>query len=499
MVQDSQEVRSKIEDTPENRANCHCPLCPSYPHECNGEILYCGLGASRSDINAYGCICDTCAIYYEYGLNGIYHCDKVEVGVSKTLMRKISSGESASSYQNIVDIKDKSEGIEMVASMGSLKQLPFKLDDLHFIPAQLSRIPVNEEEPVNTTVTLGPESKRPFKISSPILISGMSFGAVSRNVRLVIGQAAAELGFGFNSGEGGVLEEEHQFSDYMIVQYSTGRFGLDDELIKKAAAVEIRFGQGAYPGKGSYLPADKITAEVARVRGIDRGEAAYSPAHHPDINNIQELEEKINMLKDLTEGSPVGAKIGCGNVEDDVRILAEAGVDFIALDGFGGGTGATAVYVRDNVGIPIIAALPRAFKALLKMGVKDQISLIAGGGLRSSADFTKCLALGADAVYVGTAALMAINCEQYRVCHSGLCPTGVTTQNPQLMKQLDLDEGVKKLKNFLSISNNELATLVRVMGKNNVSSLDHNDLVCTTPDLARLTGLKWMNGKLLKL
>jgi methylamine---glutamate N-methyltransferase subunit C len=495
MVQDAQETRSKIEDTPENRAKCHCPLCPSYPHECDGKILYCGLGASKADIKAFGCICDTCAIYYEFGLKGIYHCDKLEVGKSNTLIRKMASSESASSYQEMVDIKDKSAGMEMVTSMGSQKKLPFKLDDLHFIPAQLSRIPLNEDEHVNTNVIIGPRAKKPFKISSPLLISGMSFGAVSRNVRLIIGQAATEIGFGFNSGEGGVLEEENQFSDYMIVQYSTGRFGMDEQLIKNAAAVEIRFGQGAYPGKGSFLPADKITAEVARIRGLKRGEAAYSPAHHPDINNPQELEEKIDWLKNLTEGSPVGAKIGCGNVEDDVRILAEAGVDFIALDGFGGGTGATATYVRDNVGIPIIAALPRAYKALLKMGLKDKISLIASGGLRSSADFTKCLALGADAVYLGTAALIAMNCEQYRVCHSGLCPTGVTTQNPQLMKQLDLDEGIKKLKTFLSISNQELATLIRMVGKNDVSLLDHTDLVCNTLDLAQLTGLKWLNGK----
>jgi glutamate synthase domain-containing protein 2 len=281
----------------------------------------------------------------------------------------------------------------------------------------------------------------------------------------------------------------------MIVQYSTGRFGLKEELMKNAAAIEIRFGQGAYPGKGSYLPADKITSEVARIRGLKPGEAAYSPAHHPDINNPQELQEKIVTLKNLAEGSPVGAKIGCGNIEDDVKILAEAGIDFIALDGFGGGTGATSPYIRDNVGIPIVAALPRAYKVLLKMGLKDQISLIAGGGLRSSADFAKCLALGADAIYLGTAALIAINCEQYRICHSGLCPTGVTTQNPQLMKQLDLDEGVKKLKNFLTISNQEINNLVRVVGKNNVSNLDHTDLVCTTYDLARLTGLKWLNGK----
>ncbi len=485
MVQDTQEIRSKIEDTPENQAKCHCPLCPSFPHECDGEILYCGLGASKADINAYGCICDTCAIYYEYGLRGIYHCNKVEAGRSKTNIRKISKGESVFSYQEMVDIKDKSAGMEMVASMGSQKELPFELDDLHFIPAQLFRIPLNADESVDTTVIIGSEAKKPFKVTSPLLISGMSFGAVSRNVRIVIGQTAMELGLGFNSGEGGVLEEERQFSDYMIVQYSTGRFGLDEELFKNAAAIEIRFGQGAYPGKGSFLPADKITADVARIRGLERGEAAYSPAHHPDINNPQELEEKIVWLKDLTDGSPVGAKIGCGNVEDDVKILADAGVDFIALDGFGGGTGATSAYIRDNVGIPIVAALPRAYKTLLKMDLKDRVSLLAGGGLRSSADFTKCLALGADAVYLGTAALIAMNCEQYRVCHSGLCPTGVTTQNPQLMKQLDLHEGIKKLKTFLTLSNQEIANLIRVMGKNNVSDLDHTDLVCTTIDLAR--------------
>jgi glutamate synthase domain-containing protein 2 len=379
--------------------------------------------------------------------------------------------------------------------MGSTKKIPFNFDDLHFLPAQIKRIPLNQEEPVNTSVIIGPTSEKPLMVSSPLLISGMSFGAVSRNVRLVISKTASEMNVGFNTGEGGVLDEERSTtSELMIVQYSTGRFGVDEQLLQSAAAVEIRFGQGAYPGKGSYLPGEKITQEVAQVRGLEKGEAAYSPAHHPDITSPHELEEKISKLRKISGGVPIGAKIGCGHVEDDVKILAEAGVDFIALDGFGGGTGATARYARDNTGIPIIAALPRAHRKLEEMGLRDQISLIASGGLRTSADFVKCLALGADVVYIGTAALIAMNCQQYRVCYSGLCPTGVATQNPQLMQQLNVEEGVVKLSNFLKISMEEVKNLTRMVGKDDINLLGKEDLVSLTRDLAMITGVEWLDG-----
>jgi glutamate synthase domain-containing protein 2 len=379
--------------------------------------------------------------------------------------------------------------------MGSTKKIPFNFDDLHFLPAQIKRIPLNHEDPVNTSVSIGPGSEKPLMVSSPLLISGMSFGAVSRNVRLVISKTASEMNVGFNTGEGGVLDEERSTApEMMIVQYSTGRFGVDDQLLQSAAAVEIRFGQGAYPGKGSYLPGEKITQEVAQVRGLEKGEAAYSPAHHPDITSPQELDEKISQLRKISGGVPIGAKIGCGHVEDDVEILAEAGADFIALDGFGGGTGATARYARDNTGIPIIAALPRAHRKVEEMGLRDRVSLIAGGGLRTSADFAKCLALGADAVYIGTAALIAMNCQQYRVCYSGLCPTGVATQNPQLMQQLNVEEGVVKLSNFLRISMEEVNNLTRMVGKDDVKLLEKEDLVSLTRELAMITGVEWLNG-----
>jgi glutamate synthase domain-containing protein 2 len=486
-----------VQDSEESRKKCICFKCPSYPHDCKGEVLYCATGKSNCDIEVKGCICTICPVYHENKLKGLYFCDKEEVGESRTLMRKKRSEEEDSFYQTIVDIKDMAAtGSSVVRSMGSLKKLPFSLNDLHFIPAQVYRIPLNREDEVNTEVCIGPNAKKPLTVSSSIMISGMSYGATSKNVKLVIAQVASNLKIAFNSGEGGILEEElNVASDYLIGQYATGRFGVDEKMLKRVAAVEIRFGQGAYPGKGSYLPASKMTPDVAKVRGLKGREAAYSPAHHHDMTNLHEIKEKVSWLRTVTGGVPIGAKIGCGNIEKDIQVLVDAEVDFVALDGFGGGTGATEFYVRENVGIPLFAALPRAFKVLTDRGVKDTISLIAGGGLRTAADCAKCLALGADAVYIGTAALIAINCEHYRICHTGLCPTGITTHNPALVKQLDVEKGIAKLSNFVTIATQEIANLTRIVGKDDVNKLDSDDLVAMNKDLAVITGTRWLNGE----
>lgn len=497
MVLEQADIRSKIKDNPENRDKCHCPLCPSYPHECPGEILYCGTQASKCDINPQSCLCDTCQVYHGYGLKGLYYCNLVESGESNTLVRKKRSDEETNFYQSVLGIREESLGERsLTVSMGSQKKLPFSLDSLYFIPAQVNRIPLNEEEPVNSTVTLGKQAEKPFTVSSPIMISGLSFGAVSVNVKLVILETAQELGVGYNSGEGGLIDEEKSRGwDNRILQYSTGRFGVDEEVIKQASAVEIRFGQGAYPGKGSYLPAEKMTREIAQIRGLEPKEGAYSPAHHEDITTPQDLEDKISWLRFLTGGAPIGAKIGCGDIKKDVEILANAGVDFITLDGFGGGTGATDLYVRENVGIPLLAAIPQAHNTLKELNLRDKVTLIGSGGLRSSADFAKTLALGADAVYIGTAALIAINCQQYRICYTGLCPTGVATQNPQLVKQIDIDEGVKRLSHFIKLSTQEIENLTRIMGKDDVNQLDKSDIISVNRDLSEICGVKWLGGK----
>lgn len=487
-----------VKDTLKNRKNCICPKCPSYPNDCKSELLYCSIGKSKCDISASGCICNICPIWYQNKLTSIYFCDKEEIGENKVLMRKKKPKEDNSFYATVADIKTiASTGKSTVRSMGSIKKMPYTFNDLHFVPAQVHRIPKNLEKTVNTQVIIGPSAKKPLITTSPITISGMSFGAVSKNVRTVISRVSKEQKIAFNSGEGGILEDEIKIAGkYMIAQYATGRFGVTEDRLKRVAAIEIRFGQGAYPGKGSYLPAEKMTEEIAKARGLKVDEAAYSPAHHADMTTPKEIKEKIAWLKKISHDIPVGAKIGCGNIEKDIEILADAGVDFIALDGFGGGTGATDYYVRENIGIPIIAALPRARRHLEKLGAKERISLIAGGGLRTSADFTKCLALGADAVYIGTAALIAINCEQYRICHTGLCPTGVTTHNPALTSQLDVEKGIKRLSNFIEVSTHEIANLTRIVGKDDIKKLDIDDLVSLKKDVSGLTGARWLDGKI---
>ncbi len=412
-------------------------------------------------------------------------------------MRKRAEDEDAEFYQKMVEITNVADkGKSILCSMGSKKTMPFTLDDFHFVPAQIAKFPLNENEEVNLEVTIGPEARKPLRVSSPIMFGGMSYGAVSRNVRLVLSQVASNLKIGCNSGEETVLPEELKVaSKQLIVQYSTGHHGMTEEILKKCSAVEIRFGQGAYPGWASLLPGSKVSPDVAKLIGLAEGEDAHSPARHQDVGSKPELKEKISWVKNLTEGIPVGAKIGCGNVESDVEILAACGVDFISLDGFGGGTGATELFVRENVGLPIVVALPRAHKHLSVMGKRNNVSLIAGGGLRTSADFAKCLALGADAVYIGTSALVAINCQQFRVCHTGLCPTGVTTNNPVLTQRLDVDEGARRLTNFIKVSNSEVAGICRIVGKDDVKKLDKGDLVAMKRDLAEATGVQWVNGK----
>jgi glutamate synthase domain-containing protein 2 len=411
-------------------------------------------------------------------------------------MRKQKLHEDCDFYRTVYDIKSvAATGKSTIRAMGSVKKLPFSLDNIHLLPAQVYRIPLNAGDPVNTKLVLGPNAKKPLEAPTPVIISGLSFGAVSRNVRVIISRVAAEEAVLFNSGEGGVLPEEMAASARMIVQYSTGRFGITEDLLRRAAAVEIRFGQGAYPGKGSLLPASKMTREVAAIRGLHPREDAYSPAHHADMKSPGEIKNKVSWLKELTAGAPVGAKIGCGNVEKDIGVLVDSGVDFIALDGFGGGTGATSYYVRENVGVPIAAALPRAHHFLEKLGVRKDLSLVAGGDLRTSADIVKCLALGADAAYIGTAALIAINCEQYRICDTGLCPTGIATQDPELARQCPVDQGVRKLGNFIRAATEEVAELARIVGKNDIHSLDSQDLVALTRDMARLAGCRWVGDE----
>jgi len=473
--------------------DCLCPKCPSYPF--HRESFYCLEGNSQFEVQERGCLCASCPVYQEKNFKGLYFCNKDLIGDEYIFMRRRRKEENPREYEKIIQIKIMSKGKSVIGSMGSPKKLPYTFDDIHFIPAQIHKIPLEEKEKVNTKVTIGPKSKKPLKVNSPIIISGMSYGAISEKAKKAIATVAKKLKIAYNSGEGGVLEYELEVaSSQLILQYSTGRFGLNNEIIKKAAAIEIRFGQGAYPGKGSYLPPEKISPKVARIRGVKEGEGAYSPAHHPDIESLEDLKDKIQWLRDINEDAPIGAKIGCGDIEEDVRMLLDSGVDFISIDGFGGGTSTTFTHIRENVGFPLISAVPRAVRVIREEGKKGKVSLIAGGGLRTSADMAKCLALGADAIYIGTAALIALNCEQHRLCHTGMCPTGITTHDPHLLKQFDFDKATKRLENFIRVATEEIADFARVTGKNDIRLLDDNDIFSFKRELAKIAGIRWLDG-----
>jgi len=418
---------------------------------------------------------------------------KIKEEVPANLKLKQENSDLYQILQNIKQISQTNKSI--IVSMGSQKKLLYSFDQIHFLPAQIDKIPLETNEPVNTSVIIGPQAKKPLKLPSPIMISGMSLGTVSLKVKQIFSRVAANLGIAYNSGEGGILDEElERIGGYLIGQYSTVNSKIDLERLSRVAAIEIRFGQGAYPGRESFLPSEKLTSDIASIRGIKGPEPVYSPAHHFDMDSPEKIKEKICWLKEKTGGVPIGVKIGCGNIEQDIKILAKAEVDFITLDGFGGGTGATDMFVRENVGIPIIIALPRAVKFLNNHSLKNKISIIASGGLRTSADFAKCISLGSNAVYIGTAALIAIGCEQFRICHTAFCPTGITTHIPALTDRLDIDEGIKKLSNFINICTREIADFARITGKNDIKKLDITDVVSLNKELSELIGIKWLKG-----
>jgi glutamate synthase domain-containing protein 2 len=375
--------------------------------------------------------------------------------------------------------------------MGSMKTVRASLDMLNFLPAQLYLFPLNAEEPVNTSTTIGKRSKKSIQLETPILISGMSFGALNKEQKIALAKASTLAGTAANTGEGGMLDEERESAKYLTLQYSSGHFGVWDERLRQADMIEFRISQSAYPATGSLVPASKVTELIATTRGISVGTDARSPARHPDVSSAEDLKQKIDTLRDTTEGKPVGIKFAGGHVQKDLDAIIYAEPDYIVVDGFGGGSGAPPNHIRDNFGLPLINFLPRAHQYLREVGYRQHAELIAAGGLRTSGDFAKCLALGADAVYIATAALWAMSCEYYRICETNQCPTGTTTQDPDLVKRFSIDRGARKLANFIQVSTLELADISRAVGKDDVHRLDVHDLVALTPDTSDLSGVTY--------
>ncbi len=341
---------------------------------------------------------------------------------------------------------------------------------------------------------IGTVCKKPFEISTPIMISHMSFGALAKEIKIALAKASAMSGTLSASGEGGMLNEERKQADKYIIEFASGRFGVSEKRLALADGIEIKIGQAAKAGMGGHLPAKKVTKEIAKVREIKEGTDAVSPARHLDIKTKQGLKEKVNWLRSINKG-PIGIKIASGNIEKDLEFALFAEPDFVTFDGVSGATGSAQKLIKDNVGIPSIAALSRAQNFLEETGQKNKVQLFITGGLRTSADFTKALALGADAVYIATAALMALGCQQYRICETGNCPMAITTQNEFIRKKIDIEKRALGVSNFINTSTKEIEDFCRLMGLNDIKKLSKENLRSMDELTAKTTKTKMFYEK----
>jgi glutamate synthase domain-containing protein 2/rubredoxin len=362
-------------------------------------------------------------------------------------------------------------------------------DEILIKGAQLARIPLNHEQAVSTRTVIGPRAAHPLVIESPVYITHMSFGALSKEVKLALARGSASVETAMCSGEGGIIPESLASAHKYIFEYIPNRYSLTDDNLLAVDAIEIKIGQSAKPGMGGHLPADKVTDEIAKVRGFPAGKDIVSPASYEDIRNQDDLKKKVAWLREKSGGKPIGIKFAAGDVEADLQVALYAEPDFITIDGRPGATAAAPRHVKAATSVPTIYALRRARRYMEKMGVKD-VTLCITGGLRVSSDFAKALALGADAIAVGTAALIACGCQQYRICHTGRCPVGITTQDEKLRARLHIDKSAERLANYLRVCNEELKDFARLTGKNDVHKLGVEDLCTVSHEISRYTDVE---------
>ncbi len=391
--------------------------------------------------------------------------------------------------------KQANSGGVLLSSMGNPEPFPVYWDKILINASQVTNPPIDPlREPMETRVSLG---KKPdtitrdsegriicelppqIELSMPVMFSAMSYGSISYNAHASLARAAQELGIVYNTGEGGLHEDFYKYGLNTVVQVASGRFGVHEKYLEAGAAIEIKMGQGAKPGIGGHLPGAKIVGDVSRTRMIPEGSDAISPAPHHDIYSIEDLRQLVFSLKEATNYTkPVIVKVAAvHNIAAIASGIARSGADIIAIDGFRGGTGAAPTRNRDNVGIPIELALASVDQRLRDEGIRNNVSLIAGGSIRSASDVVKAIALGADACYIATAALLALGCHLCRTCQTGKCNWGIATQRPDLVKRLNPDIGSQRLVNLMSAWRHEIMEIMGGMGINSIEALRGNRLM----------------------
>jgi glutamate synthase domain-containing protein 2/rubredoxin len=354
--------------------------------------------------------------------------------------------------------------------------------------AQLATIPLNEDVPVNSSTVIGPKSARPLVIDTPLFVTHMSFGALSREAKIALAKGSALAKTAMGSGEGGVLPESLQHSYKYILEYVPNEYSVTEAMLTQVDAVEIKIGQSAKPGLGGHLPAGKVTGEIAEVRGRPEGQDITSPAHFKDILTARDLGKKINWLREKSAGKPIGIKIAAGNIEADLAVALPGGPDFVTVDGRAGGTGAAPKFVKRAASVPTVFALHRARKFLNEQ--KAGVSLVITGGFRIPSDFIKALAMGADAIALGTSVLLAVGCQQYRICNTGRCPVGITSQDPELRSRLDIDRSAGRVANFFRAATEEMKQFARMTGHDDVHGLSTADLCTINSEISGFTDIE---------
>jgi len=376
------------------------------------------------------------------------------------------------------------------AAMGVDRNTLPKWENIQFLPAQLATRPLLDEESVQTKVVIGKKAKKPLELDIPLFVSDMSFGSLSREAKIALAMGAELSGTGICSGEGGMLPQEKDENSRYFYELASGKFGFSWEKVQRAQAFHFKGGQGAKTGTGGHLPGNKVTKEIAEVRGLKVGENAISPAAFPDLLSAEDFKKVAEEVREKTGGIPVGFKIAASHIEADIDFALKVGVDYIILDGRGGGTGSAPTILRDNINVPTIPALARARKHLDKVGATD-VTLIITGGLRVAEDFAKAMMLGADAVAVSNSALQAIGCIGMRACNSNNCPVGIATQKEDLRSRLIIESSAQQLHNFFHATNELIKVIARACGHDSVSKFNHNDLSTFDFDLHRLTGINY--------
>ncbi len=377
----------------------------------------------------------------------------------------------------------------VVSAMGvPLTELP-RWTDLQVLTSQLARRPLADGSPVRTDVVIGPGAAKPLVLEIPLLVSDMSFGALSREAKTALARGAETAGTGICSGEGGLLQEEKAESSRYLYELASGRFGWALEKVRDVQAFHFKAGQGAKTGTGGHLPGHKVTPHIAEVRGLEPGQAAISPSRFPDLATPSDFRDLADQVRGVSGGIPVGFKISAQHIEEDLDFVMEAGADYVILDGRGGATGAAPEIFKGNISVPTMVALARARRHLDRS--RSDLTLIITGGLRVESDFVKALALGADAVAISNSALQAIGCLGMRACHTDNCPVGIATQKEELRARLVVEASAERLTRYLVATVELMKLLSRACGHTHLRDFSPDDLTTWKRDTADLTGVRY--------